>query len=108
MRTLIIAFSLLLSGVVFGQSLYQPCVKGGDFHYRQNFEVKVNQTAYGISFESGNPCLTDDLKSGIRKFFDKTTYRQFHKMGDHTLHIVKDRERYYVVEQEKPLKLFKL
>ena len=108
MRTLIIAFSLLLSGVVFGQSLYRPCVKGGDYRYEQNFEVTINKNSYGISFKSGNPCLNDDLKSGIEKFFRNTTYRQFKKMGEHTLRIVRDNGIYYVVERESPLRLFEL
>lgn len=108
MRTIIVILSFALSGLIFGQSLYRPCVKSGDVRYDENFQVEVNKTSYGLSFESRNPCLTKELESGIESFFRNTTYQKFKKMGKHQLHILKDRNTYYVVEEESPQKLFKL
>ncbi|NLN34304.1 MAG: hypothetical protein GX159_12025 [Flavobacteriaceae bacterium] len=108
MRTFLIVFSFLLSGTVFGQSLYQPCKKSADTYYEENFVVKLKKSSYGLQFDSFDRCLTDALKKGIERFMKETHRRDFRRNGEHSLQIVKDRGKYYVVEQESPLRLFEL
>lgn len=108
MRTIIVILSFALCGLAFGQSLYQPCKKSGDNYYEENFIVKVNQTSYGPYFDSFDRCLTDDLKKGIERFIKETQFKEYRKNGEHSIHIIKDRGKYYVIEKESPKSLFEL
>jgi|GEM_PF-2385069 len=107
-RTLIITFSFLLSAAVFGQSLYQPCQMKGDTYYQESFDVKVTMTSYGPQFDSFDPCLTSTLKKGIKRFIENTQYKEYRKNGKHIIYVVKKTDKYYVVERERPLSLYKL
>ncbi len=106
MRTLIIAFSLLLSGVVFGQT--RLACQSSDYWYKEDFKVNLTRDSYGIQFESRNPCLTNSIENGIKRFFQTTRYKEYSRMGKYTLRIIKKRDGYFLVQEENPSNLIKL
>lgn len=105
-RTLIITFSFLLSGVVFGQSRYE--CQSSDYWYKEDFKVNLTRDSYGIQFESRNACLTNTIEKGIKRFFQTTRYKEYYRMGKYTLRIVKKGDDYFVVQEENPSNLIKL
>lgn len=108
MKNLIICLVVVLSGAVSGQSIVRPCEKSGDYYYQQNFELSFSRDASGLWFGSNEPCLTPELKTGLKRFFRETNYREYSRMGDYTVHIVKKEGRYYIVQKESPLNLVRL